>query len=176
VGEIFRRQGCTVELSSALGQDDSIDLTLRRDSETILVQCKHWQSPRVTEREMREFYGAMAATGAPRGIVVTTGTFTRDACEFAEGKGIDLIDGATLQESMAEVARPGEDLTELTGWIAEFAAHAHIFDPECPACQGTMAIRTNRTNGTQVWACRSYPRCPGKREPRPDLLAVAAGH
>jgi len=171
IGEIFRREGYTVEMSAAPSSDNGIDLTLRRDSETILVQCKHWRAESVGEGEVREFYGAMAATGAPRGVLVTTGTITEEAREFAAGKSIELMDGAALAESVAGVARPGENLCRVAGWIEEFTAHARIFDPECPVCQGTMIIRHNRANGTPSWTCRSYPSCPGRREPRLDLLA-----
>ncbi len=176
VGEIFRREGYTVELSAAVAHDDSIDLTLRRNAETILVQCKHWKTARVSEREVREFYGAMMANGAPRGIFVTAGSFTRDAQEFAEGKEIDLMDRAALEESTAAVARPGENFCKIAEWIGEFTAHAHVFDPECPICQGSMVIRHNRANGAASWSCRHHPRCPGRREPRLDLLAAAVGH
>jgi hypothetical protein len=173
VGEIFRREGYTVELSAAMAQGDSIDLTLRRDAETILVQCKHWKAVQVTDREVREFYGAMMANGAPRGIFVTMGTFSRDAYEFAEGKQIDLMDRAALEESTAAVARPGEKFCEIKEWVEEFTAHARVFDPECPICQGTMVIRHHRATGVASWSCRSHPRCPGRREARLDLLAAA---
>lgn len=173
VGEIFRREGYAVELSAALNTDDNIDLMLRRDSETTLVQCKHWQAVRVTGREVREFYGALAAGGAPHGILVTTGTFTHDATEFAEGKGIELMDRSALVTRLASVAKPGEDFCAVSPWIDEFLAQARIFDPECPVCQTTMVIRHNRANGNPSWSCRSYPRCPGRREPRLDLLPVA---
>ncbi len=173
VGEIFRREGYAVELSAAAAQGDSIDLTLRRDAETILVQCKYWRTSRVTEREVREFYGAMMANGAPRGIFVTAGSFSRDAQEFAEGKQIDLMDRAALEESTAAVARPGENFCGIKEWVGEFTAHARVFDPECPICQGTMVIRHNRANGVATWCCRNHPRCPGRREPRLDLLAAA---
>ena len=57
LGEIFRRQGYTVELSAALGADGRSDLTLRRDGESIPVQSKDWSASRVGEQEVREFYG-----------------------------------------------------------------------------------------------------------------------
>lgn len=174
VGEIFRRAGYTVEISAAAAQGDSIDLTLRRDAETILVQCKHWKTSRVTEREVREFYGTMTGNGAPRGIFVTAGSFSRDAREFAEGKGIDLMDRAALEESTAAIARPGENFCGITDWVEEFAANARIFDPECPICQGSMVIRAGRASGASYWSCRNHPRCPGRREPRRDLLPATA--
>lgn len=176
VGEIFRREGYTVELSAALNTDDGIDLMLRRDSETTLVQCKHWQAPRVTAREARDFYGTMAAGGAPHGILVTTGIFTPDAVDFAAGKGIVLLDGETVASKIAAVAKPGENLCTISSWLDDFVAHARIFDPECPVCHGTMAIHNNRASGAPTWNCRSYPRCPGRREPRLDLIPSTTPH
>ena len=103
---------------------------------------------------------------------MTTGTITAEAREFAEGKGIELMDGGALAESVRAVSRPGENLCHVAGWIEQFVTHARIFDPECPVCQGAMIIRHNRANGTPTWTCRSYPSCPGRREPRLDLLAT----
>ncbi|MEZ0255739.1 MAG: restriction endonuclease [Chthoniobacter sp.] len=176
VGEIFRREGYTIELSAAVASDDGIDLMLRRDSETTLVQCKHWQSARVTAREAREFYGAMAAGGAPHGILVTTGIFTPDAVEFAAGKGIVLLDGETVASKIAAVAKPAENLCAVSSWLDDFVARARIFDPECPVCHGTMVIHNNRASGAPTWNCRSYPRCPGRREPRLDLIPSTTPH
>lgn len=174
VGELFRREGYTIELSAALNTDDGIDLMLRRDGETTLVQCKYWKLERVTAREVREFYGAMTAGGAPHGILLTTGIFTPDATDFVEGKGLTLLDGAAVAAKIAAAARPGENLCAVASWLDDFVAHARVFDPECPVCHGTMVIRNNRASGAPVWNCRGYPRCPGRREPRLDLLPSSA--
>jgi HJR/Mrr/RecB family endonuclease len=170
VGEIHRRMGYTAELSAGLGSDDDIDLTLRRDNETVLVQCRHWRTLRVAEREMREFYSAMASSAAPRGIFVTMGGVTRGARDFAEDKGIDLIDRKTLEERIAGISHPGENLCVISEWLEEFASHSRIFDPECPVCREAMTLRRHPAGHSAFWGCRSYPRCPGKREPRRDLL------
>jgi restriction system protein len=174
VGEIFRRHGYVVELSSALGADGTVDLMLRRDGECIPVQCKHWKTARVGAPEMREFYGTMTDTAAPRGIFVTMGTFTREAREFAEGKAIELLDGSALHERIAAIRRPEENIFDITSWIGDFTASARIYDPECPICRGAMVIRHNRSNGAAFWGCATYPRCAGKRDPRVDLMAAAA--
>jgi Restriction endonuclease len=174
LGEIFRRQGYTVELSAALSADGASDLTLRRDGESIPVQSKDWKTARVTEREVREFYGLMAGTAAPRGVFVTTGSFSRDARDFAADKAIDLIDRSTLDQRIADVRRPEENFFEVQSWIDDFTAQARIFDPECPICRGTMSIRQNRSSGAAFWACTGSARCAGRREPRGDLLTAAA--
>ena len=173
VGEIFRRQGYAVELSAALGADGGIDLMLRRDGECIPVQCKHWKTSKVAAREMREFYGTMTDAAAPRGIFVTTGSFTRDAREFATGQAIELLDGSALDRQIAAVRRPEENLFDVLSWIDDFTASARIFDPECPFCRGAMVIRHNRSSGAAFWGCTTYPRCAGKRDPRTDLLTAS---
>ena len=172
VGEIYRRAGYTAELSAGLGSENGIDLTLRRETETVLVQCKHWRTLRVTEREMREFYGAMASGASPLGIFVTMGGVTRGAREFAEAKGIDLIDRNTLEERMAGIIHPGENLCNISEWIEDFATHSRIFDPECPLCREPMTLRRHPSGHSAFWGCRNYPRCSGKREPRRDLLEL----
>lgn len=174
LGEIFRRQGYTVELSAALGADGASDLMLRRDGESIPVQSKEWKTGRVSERELREFYGVMAATAAPRGIFVTTGGFTSDAREFAAAKSIELIDRTCLEQRIVAIRRPAENFFDVPAWIADFTAYARIFDPECPCCSQAMLIRHNRSDGSASWSCTSYPRCSGRRETRRDLLTLPA--
>ncbi len=174
LGEIFRRQGYTVELSAALGTDGGSDLTLRRDGESIPVQSKDWKAARVTEQEIRGFYAVMAGTAAPRGVFVTTGTFSREARELAAEKSIELIDRAGLAQRIAAVRRPGENFFDVTSWIDDFTAYARIFDPECPCCAQAMVIRHHRADGTAHWACVTHPRCAGKRETRRDLLTLPA--
>ncbi len=174
VGEIFRRQGYAVELSAALGADGGTDLMLRRDGENIPVQCKHWKTSKVGDRELREFYAAMADTASPRGVIVTTGSFTREAREFAAGKAIELLDGAALDQQIAAIRRPEENIFDVLSWIDDFTAGARIFDPECPFCRGAMTVRQNRSTGAAFWGCTAYPRCAGKRDPRTDLLTTSA--
>ena len=65
--------------------------------EKIVVQTKCRDRAHVTEKEVREFYGAMNASGATRGIYVTTTTFHPSAENFIDAIG-DLvgIDGDKL--------------------------------------------------------------------------------
>ena len=174
LGEIFRRQGYTIELSAALGADGSSDLILRRDGESIPVQSRDWQASRVGEPEVREFYGVMAATAAPRGVFATTGSFAREAREFAAAHAIELHDGPALAQQIAAVRRPRENIFDVPSWIDDFTARARIFDPECPCCAQPMSLRQSRLDGSVHWACATYPRCSGRRETRRDLLTALA--
>jgi len=96
VSEVFRRQGYFVLENPAVGADGGVDLRLRKDGKKVYVQCKHWKERQVAVKVVRELYGVMTAKGADEGFVVTYGTFTREARDFARGKPISLIDGNKL--------------------------------------------------------------------------------
>jgi hypothetical protein len=169
-GEIFRRKGFEVHISSGLGADGGKDLTLRRDGEIRLVQCKCFSAEnKVSVASMREFYGLIVAEKAKRGIFMTTGLYSREAQEFAEGKPIKLLGRAEIEQLMASVARPGENLCDIGSWINDFAAGARVTNPDCPRCRQPMKLRRGVTGG-MFWGCSSFPRCRGKRDARTELV------
>jgi restriction system protein len=169
-GEIFRRKGFEVEISSGLGADGGKDLTLRRDGEVRLVQCKRLRPEnKVSVMDMREFYGLIVAEQAKRGIFLTTGLYSRDAREFAEGKPIKLLGRAEIEQLMASVARPGENLCNIQEWIRDFAAVANVTNPDCPRCRKPMKLR-RAAIGRAFWGCSRFPRCRGKRNARVELV------
>jgi Holliday junction resolvasome RuvABC ATP-dependent DNA helicase subunit len=90
VAEVYRRSGFLVEATGSTG-DHGIDLVLRKDGQVIVVQCKRWNAS-VGEPVVREFFGALVSFGANLGFLVTTGQFTRQAEQFAEGKPLQLVD------------------------------------------------------------------------------------
>lgn len=61
-----------------------------------IIQCKDWAKP-VGEPVIRDLYGVVLAEGANKGILVTTGSFTKSAARFASGKPLELIDGERLR-------------------------------------------------------------------------------
>ncbi len=70
----------------------------------VIWQCKKYQGS-VTASHARDFRGAMVGR-ADKGLLITTGTFTRDAVKEATRDGappIDLIDGDQLAEKLKEL-------------------------------------------------------------------------
>jgi restriction system protein len=70
----------------------------------VLFQCKRYQGS-VTASQIRDFRGAMQGR-TDKGLVVTTGTFTRDAIKEATRDGappIDLIDGEQLVHRLKDL-------------------------------------------------------------------------
>jgi len=71
----------------------------------VLFQCKRYQGS-VTAGQIRDFRGAMQGR-TDKGLVITTGTFTRDAIKEATKDGappIDLIDGEQLVQRLKELS------------------------------------------------------------------------
>ena len=169
VGEIFRRKGYSVEISGGVGSDGGSDLTLRREEEFVVVQCRHWNSYKVSEPSLHELYGAVMAAGATSGIFVTTGQFTDDAIVFADDRPLRLIDRAELERLIKEVSRFGENLCRLSGWVDEFASTVAVVNPVCPFCGGGMKLKRG-VQGRPFWTCQSFPACSGKRNGRVELL------
>lgn len=78
------------------GPDGGIDVLAIRGQEKVIVQCKHWRSDSVGVAIVREMFGVMVAEQASSVHVVTSGTFTQAAREFAINQPIELIDGNQL--------------------------------------------------------------------------------
>ena len=97
VAEAFRQQGYQILDSARGGAESGGELTLRRERETFLVQCKHWKEAKVGVDAVHALQRAMVARGASGGFVLTSGRFAREAIAFASGCNVRLIDGATLQ-------------------------------------------------------------------------------
>lgn len=78
----------------------------------VYFQCKRYRGS-VGASVVRDFRGAMAGRGE-KGLVITTGTFTREAVAEASRDGassVELIDGASLCELLKEL-RLGVVVTE----------------------------------------------------------------
>lgn len=70
----------------------------------VIFQCKRYQGS-VSSPLVRDFRGAMVGR-ADKGLLITTGTFTKDARKEAQRDGappIDLIDGEALVEKLKEL-------------------------------------------------------------------------
>lgn len=70
----------------------------------VIFQCKRYQGS-VSSQQVREFKGTMVGR-ADKGLLMTTGSFTRDAKTEASRDGsppIDLVDGEQLVEKMKEL-------------------------------------------------------------------------
>lgn len=146
-GEAFRRQGYAVEETGLGGADGGIDLILRRDGQTTLVQCKQWRSRQVGVQVVREMYGLLAHHQAAAVKIVALGDYTADARRFAEGKPVELIHGERLIATVRSVQRitarnTGSVTTTLAlmaSMVASLLVIAVLSSPTNPALPQTAA-------------------------------------
>ncbi|MEN1928438.1 restriction endonuclease [Luteimonas sp. MJ250] len=105
LADYYRGQSYAVEHCGTGGRaarfDGGVDLRLRRDGETILVQCKHWNAYQVPHNAVHQLLGIMVNEQATGAIVVTSGEFTRAAIEAATRHGhVQLVDGDDLRRML----------------------------------------------------------------------------
>ena len=90
----------------------------------VIFQCKRWKGA-VGSKEVRDLRGAMVGR-ADKGLLITTGSFTREALVEATRDGapaIDLIDGELLAEKLKELGlgirtRAVEEVEVESDWFA----------------------------------------------------------
>lgn len=105
LADYYRSEGYTVEHCGTGGRavrfDGGVDLRLRRDGETIVVQCKHWNAYQVPHNDVHQLLGIMVNEQATGAILVTSGEFTRAAIEAATRHGhVQLVDGDDLRRML----------------------------------------------------------------------------
>lgn len=96
VRDIFKASGYkNVKRVGGTG-DHGVDVTMEdTQGRRGVIQCKRWLGT-IPEKEIRDFAGAIGHFNARDGFFVTTGTFTRNAVNFAKENHIEVIDGTRL--------------------------------------------------------------------------------
>ncbi len=101
--ESFRQQGYAL-IATQGAASESGELVLRRDRETMLVQCRHWRDSKVGPDAVRALQHSLAQRAAGSGFLLTTGRFSRAAIAAAAGANIRLLDGPALEDLLGKVA------------------------------------------------------------------------
>ena len=175
VGEVYRQRGYQVDEVGGGGADGGVDLRLRRDGTTAIVQCKRWKTYKVGVKPVRELFGVMTAEKAGRAIFITSGVYTDEALRFAEGKPLELVDGAQLaemlrgfQSSLRQALTPSTIPASRPNHSAPPSATAPA-RPQCPRCGSDMVLRRAKKGqnaGREFWGCSTFAKtkCGGIRE------------
>jgi HJR/Mrr/RecB family endonuclease len=104
VKELLQSMGLQATTTRTTG-DGGIDIVAYSDSPVFsgkyVVQCKDWAGS-VGEGVVRDLYGVVTAEAANKGILITTGTISKSAQKFADGKPLELIDGEQLSKLLSK--------------------------------------------------------------------------
>ena len=163
--EAFRREGFVVEHTGSNGPDGGIDIRLVQDKTRSIVQCKHWKRNQVGVAIVREMFGLLHSEKADSAVVVTSGTFSPDALEFAKQNHVRLIDGEELSRMIVSVqsVRSSSEHDTTQKAITDPKRIA-AKPPSCPRCSSSMRQKTatkGKYAGKRFWSCSAYPKCNG---------------
>jgi restriction system protein len=135
--------------------DGAVEIVLcaEPDRASVLVHAKAWDAYRIGIGPLRDLRDAMAVASVRKGVLVTSGRFTREALNFAAQEHVQLIDGAGLLEKLLEL-NPEKSLA-----LLQFTTQGDFLTPTCPACSVKMISRRSIQGGRPYWGCVNYPRC-----------------
>ncbi len=138
----YLARGYAVEPLGGDGPDGGVDLVVKKDNLTWLIQCKHYRDQWVGERPLRELLGVVTARGAAGGVLVACGVFDEKAQAFAKSSTkLELIGGEQLRELVADAVRSKDSGTT------------------CPNCGSAMRQKTGRFG--PFLGCTNFPACHG---------------
>jgi hypothetical protein len=102
LAEHYRAQGYRVEhhapATSLKTLAAGVDLRLTRGTESVILQCKHWDTVQVEVQEVNELLSEMLNEAATKGILVTRGRFSAEAINIQRRQPrLQLMDGDVLR-------------------------------------------------------------------------------
>lgn len=134
-----------------------IDLQASLDWRKYLIQCKKWTNYKVSEPNIREFYGAMNDfDNNAKWIFITTSNLTSDAKNFAERNWIEIWDKFSLEKYVREY----------TNWdeIKDSESIEKKIDNNqiCNKCWWKLIERKAKfwiNKWNLFFGCENYPKC-----------------
>jgi len=140
----YAAQGYEVDRVGQAGPDGGVDLRMRKDGESVLVQCKHYRYSWVHELALRQFLGTLENFKADRGIFVSCGVFDQAAEQFSkQNPRIELVAGEQLEEMIQQSVQ-----RKLSGRTYP-----------CPLCGAPTKPKTGKRG--PFLSCSNYPACKG---------------
>ena len=89
------------------------------NSKVIYVECKHMPDSKIGRPVIQKFHSAIMTSKASEGIVITTGSFTKDAIEHVKNlnlpiKLIDLLTLSEMAQSIGIILIAGENVVDIS--------------------------------------------------------------
>ncbi|MCK9272714.1 restriction endonuclease [Candidatus Gracilibacteria bacterium] len=149
---VLQEKGFKTKIGPGI-KDGGVDLYASLNGRKYLIQCKKWTNYKVSESNIREFYGAMNDfDNNAKGIFITTSNLTSDAKNFAERNGIEIWDEFLLEKYVREYTSGNESKE------SKLIENNQI----CDKCGGKLIERKAKfgTNkGNIFFGCENYPKC-----------------
>jgi SNF2 family DNA or RNA helicase len=100
IADLYEKMGYLVKLTSQT-KDQGIDIFATHVSESgtelLAIQCKHYPKGAVGVEHARSLYGVIQdQVNITKGILVTTGEFSKECKDFSKGKRLELFNGTYI--------------------------------------------------------------------------------
>ena len=151
---VYRSLGFQVGGTPKTG-DQGVDLILKKDGKTTVVQCKGQQA-RAGSPVVLSLIGARENKGADSAILACTAGFTQGARDVAKRNEVKLISARDIARIAGGIAVSRPEQATLSG-----TALSEPKGPECPTC-GSETILQDQWFGN-FWRCCRFPKCKGVR-------------
>ena len=83
--------------STKLSNDQGADLIATKFGGRVAIQAKHYNG-KVGNKAIQEVSAASKHYKTDKGMVITTGRFTKSAIELAESNNVEIVDGDKLNK------------------------------------------------------------------------------
>ncbi len=132
VAELMRRMGLRTEHTGMSG-DGGVDCVAYDDRPVVggkvIMQVKRYSNT-VNPSVVRDLFGTVHASGATKGVLVTTSGFGPESREFAQGKPLELIDGAQLDTLLRQYGLAGSMSQQSDAVIPEVSQELPPVSPD----------------------------------------------
>ena len=119
ITNLFEKMGLETRLTQA-SRDGGVDCVAYDPRPIfggkVVIQAKRYKNT-VGVSAVRDLFGTMQNEGASKGILVTTSGYGRASHDFANGKPLELLDGANLLYLLKEHAEIDAKIEPPEDWV-----------------------------------------------------------
>ncbi len=157
LANLFKSMGYSVQTTSRTG-DHGIDLIIKKDGKTTIVQCKG-QNNRATPEKVRELSGSRDLFKARHGysphhtLFACTEGYTQGAKDTAKLLNISLVTATEIARMAEGYSQPQQDQAlTLKNTVPKPSTGR-----KCPQCGHQMTLQSTKYD--RFWRCSKFPKC-----------------
>ncbi len=154
--ELFNILGYQVIRTKGSG-DQGADLIIKKDGTKTVVQAKKY-SGSVTNKAIQEVVASKKHYSADRGMVVTTGKFTKSAIDLAKSNKVDLWDKKKLKQIVDDINKSSKSKRSLNSQQSSSLTDDY-FPTACPFCDESIKLKLENLPMKNKEKTMSCPEC-----------------
>jgi restriction system protein len=154
--ELFTFLGYQVVRTKGSG-DQGADLIIKKDGIKIVVQAKKY-SGSVTNKAIQEVVASKKHYSSDKGMVVTTGKFTKSAIDLAKSNKVDLWDKQKLKQVVGEINKSKKSKKGLRSQQSSSLTDDY-FPTVCSFCDESIKLKLENLPTKNKEKTMNCPEC-----------------